>query len=119
MVLALHRIEDLRAALLGMFNDPDIKMMYTRSDSYIWQCQKPICNILEKLKGRENIFANSELVIEFKRWFEKQKQAKRRARRAVKRSNSMFSRDCSDLERETLRHSNSAHLRDPVDLANE
>lgn len=40
MVLAMHRLEDLKAAFFTIFGDAQIMTMYAMHDSYIWQFKK-------------------------------------------------------------------------------
>lgn len=47
MVLAMYSRTDLKKAMNRIFLDNDFKQVYLKNDSYIWQCEKEIRQIVE------------------------------------------------------------------------
>lgn len=71
MVLAMHRQSDLRCVFKRVFEDDHLKQLYTRHDSYIWQCKAEIMQVLQymsELRHEDLVAAKNPVIVEFTAW---------------------------------------------------
>jgi len=77
MVLAMFHRRDLKEALNRVFADYEYKQVYRKNDSYIWQCENEIKNILDillKIPQDKLIPPTNPIVIEFNKWQEENRR---------------------------------------------